>query len=27
VGLITPDVERALPADLHSRLQHVRTTE
>jgi hypothetical protein len=27
VGLITPDVERALPADLHSRLQHIRTTE
>jgi hypothetical protein len=27
VGLITPDVERALPADLYSRLQQVRTTE
>ena len=27
VGLITPDVERALPADLHSRLEHIRTTE
>jgi hypothetical protein len=27
VGLITADVERGLPADLHSRLQHVRTTE
>jgi hypothetical protein len=27
VGLITPDVERALPADLHSRLQHIRTTQ
>jgi hypothetical protein len=27
VGLITPDVERTLPADLHSRLQHVRATE
>ena len=27
VGLITPDVERALPEDLHSRLQHIRTTE
>jgi hypothetical protein len=27
VGLITPDVERVLPADLHSRLQHIRSTE
>jgi hypothetical protein len=27
VGLITPDVERVLPADLHSRLQHIRTSE
>jgi hypothetical protein len=27
VGLITPGVERALPADLYSRLQHVRATE
>jgi hypothetical protein len=27
VGLITADVERALPAELHSRLQHIRTTE
>jgi hypothetical protein len=27
VGLITPDVERALPADLHFRLQHIRATE
>jgi hypothetical protein len=27
VGLIAPDVERALPADLHSRLLHIRTTE
>jgi hypothetical protein len=26
-GLIAPDVERALPADLHSRLQHIRATE
>jgi hypothetical protein len=27
VGLITAEVERALPADLHSRLQHVRSSE
>jgi hypothetical protein len=27
VGLITPVVEEALPADLHSRLQHIRSTE
>jgi hypothetical protein len=27
VGLITAEVERALPADLHSRLQHIRSTE
>lgn len=27
VGLITPDVEQRLPADLHSRLQHIRSTE
>ena len=27
VGLITADVERALPAELHSRLQHIRGTE
>jgi hypothetical protein len=27
VGLITPDVEGVLPADLHSRLQHIRSTE
>jgi hypothetical protein len=27
VGLIAPDVERALPADLHSRLLHIRSTE
>jgi hypothetical protein len=27
VGLITPDVERTLPAALQSRLQHIRETE
>jgi hypothetical protein len=27
VGLITADVERALPADLQARLQHIRGTE
>jgi len=27
VGLITPEVERALPAELGSRLQHIRQTE
>jgi len=27
VRLITLDVERMLPADLHSRLQHIRSTE
>jgi hypothetical protein len=27
VGLITADVERVLPVDLHSRLQHIRSTE
>ena len=27
VGLITAEVEQALPADLRSRLQHIRTTE
>jgi hypothetical protein len=27
VGLITPDIEGGLPADLLSRLQHIRTTE
>jgi hypothetical protein len=27
VGLITADVEGSLPADLHSRLQHIRSTE
>ena len=27
LGLITLDIERALPADLHSRLLHIRATE
>jgi hypothetical protein len=27
LDLITPDIERALPADLHSRLLHIRKTE
>ena len=26
-GLITPEVEKALPANLQSRLQHIRDTE
>jgi hypothetical protein len=27
LGMITPEVEQALPPELHSRLEHIRKTE